>query len=100
MKTIDPNFPNPYLPGTDEETVALAKFNAVNSQRFDAGLRRAFGEGILANSASEGSVEEARFELLWDHFIDTDIELPRSYPTSADTFIAGYRAATSELAIA
>jgi len=97
---IDPNFPNPYLPTTDAEAEALAQFKAQNADRFSVGLRKAFGAGILANPTSGGSVEEERFEILWDRFIEADMEIPRTYPTTADVFVAGYRASASELTAA
>jgi len=93
---IDSSFPNPYLPSTDAEAEALAKFTAASSAGRGSGLRFALREGILANPASGGSIEDTEFEFHWNRFVTVDLELPRSYPTSADAFIAGYRASISE----
>jgi len=88
---IDPNFPNPYLPTTDAEAEALAQFKAPGGYIFGSGTRSAFRAGTLVSPQGGRMLGDREFEVLWNDFVDADREIPRTYPTAADAFMAGYR---------
>jgi len=92
---IDPNLPNPYLPATDAEVEALAQFKAPGGAPFGPGTRSAFRAGTLVSPQGGRMLGDREFEVLWNDFVDADLEIPRTYPTAADAFMAGYRTAIS-----
>jgi hypothetical protein len=93
---IDPNFPNPYLPTDAKEQAELDAFKQRSRGRHSQpSTRIAFLAGIQARRQHlvvlERIPNDEQFTNLWDDFVTADMKLPRTYPDSADAFVAGYR---------
>lgn len=81
--------PNPYLPITEDEVIALRRFR-IEAEAYIS-CQASFSAG-LQTRVKDFTLSEETVDELWSRFVESDMKLDRPYPESADAFVAGYRA--------